>query len=102
MGYYRLHVQLNEDEPNDQVVIAALERLGSRGKSAWVRRVLYEAVTGPARDEILDEIREIKATVQRLEQNGVAIKSGQDSDQDGEPEQARAGLNAMIAQFREV
>jgi len=99
--YYRLHVQLNEDDPQDAVVIQALRRLGERGKSRWVRRVLFEAVTGPARDELLSEIRAVKEAVERLETNGVAVMAKPDATMPGdEPAKARAGLDAMKKRFR--
>lgn len=99
-GYYRLHVQLNKDDPQDAVVIQALDRLGDRGKSRWVKHVLFEAVTGPARNELLNEIRAIRDVVERLEINGVMVTTNPDATQDGEPAKARAGLDAMKSRFR--
>ncbi len=100
---YRLHVQLNRDDPQDRVVIAALERLGARGKSRWVRRVLFDAVTGPARAELLEEIRAVGEAVRRIGEKGVIMSTGQDDKaSDDEPEAARRGLEAMKSRFRDL
>ena len=99
--HYRLNVRLSADDPQDAVVIRALERLGDRGKSRWVRRILYEAVTGPARDELLSEIRAVRDVVERLETNGapVTAKADAGAEPDAEPAKARAGLDAMLQRF---
>ena len=93
-NYYRLHVLLRPDNPRDALVIEALERLGDRGKSKWVRQVLYEAVTGPARSEILAEVQAVKLAVERLERNGLAVQS--EPQQEEEPDQAADNLDGML------
>lgn len=95
MGYYRLHVQLNEGDPQDRVVIATLERLGDRGKSRWVRRVLFEAVTEPARSDILAEIQAVKRAVQKLESSGIAIAQPARTENE-EPAEAARNLDNML------
>ena len=97
--YYRLHVRLSESDPQDRVVIEALERLGDRGKSKWVRRVLFEAVTGPARDEILAEIRAVRSAVERLEANGIAVAQSIEVPEDEEPEEAAASLDGLLSRL---
>jgi hypothetical protein len=94
--YYRLHVLLRPDNPQDALVIEALERLGGRGKSKWVRRVLYEAVTGPARSEILAEVQAVKLAVERLERNGLTVQAEPDQEQEKEPDQAAENLDGML------
>ncbi len=94
--YYRLHVLLRPDDPQDRIVIEALEQLGDRGKSPWVRRVLFEAVTGPARAEILAEVQAIRETVQRLERNGLAMQDRTDAVADEEPQEAANNLDGML------
>ena len=96
MGHYRLHVQLNEDDPQDRIVIAALERLGERGKSRWVRQVLFEAVTEPARSEILAGIRAVLEAVRRLEMNGVVIAGAAGGEGGEEPEEAARNLDGLL------
>jgi hypothetical protein len=96
MGYYRLHVALREDDPQDKVVIAALERLGDRGKSRWVRQVLFDAVTGPARDEILAEIRAVRDAVERLEAKGIAVAQDSQQTEGDEPPEAAHNVDTMI------
>lgn len=99
--YYRLHVQLNKDDPQDAVVIQALERLGERGKSRWVKHTLYAAVTGPMHNELLNEIRAVRDAVERLETNGIAVAAKPDATTAaGEPAKARAGLDAMKKRFK--
>jgi len=95
MGYYRLHVQLNEEDPEDSTVIAALEDLGERGKSRWVRRVLFEAVTQPARADIMAELQAIKVAVERLETRGIALAHPTAADAD-EPTAAARNLDNML------
>jgi len=96
MGYYRLHVQLNEEDPADSTIIAALEQLGERGKSRWVRRVLFEAVTEPARSDIMAEIRAIKEAVERLETRGIALAHPADDAAADEPAAAAHNLDNML------
>jgi len=93
---YRLHVLLNPEDPHDRVVIEALERLGDRGKSRWVRQMLYESVTGPARDEILAEIRAVRQAVERLETEGVAVQSAREPGYIEEPEEAARNLDGLL------
>lgn len=101
MGYYRLHVQLNEDDPRDRVIIAALEQLGERGKSRWVREVLYEAVTGPALSELLAEIQAVKEAVKRLEVNGIATARFADEGEEEEPQEAARNLDGLLDRLKE-
>jgi hypothetical protein len=96
MGYYRLHVQLNEDNPQDQVVIAALERLGDRGKSRWVRQVLFDAINEPARAEILEAIRGVKRAIEDLEVSGIPASASPQQGSDEEPAQAASNLDGML------
>ena len=96
---YRLHVFLDEDDPGDQVVIAALGRLGERGKSRWVRRVLFEAVNtagAPAYSEILDELRAIREELRRLESGVVATQPTGDAP---EPENAARNLDGLLGRL---
>ena len=100
MAYYRLHVQLNEADPQDRVVITALERLGERGKSRWVRRVLFEAVTEPARSEILAEVRAVREAIEKLETMGVmAIRPSEVEEE--EPETAARNLDGLLGRLQE-
>jgi len=96
MGYYRLHVQLNEEDPQDSIVIDALDNLGERGKSRWVRRVLFEAITGPARSDIMAEIRAIKEAVERIETQGIALARPADTVDEEEPAAAARNLDSML------
>ena len=96
MAYYRLHILLNKDDPQHQVVIEALERLGERGKSHWVRQVLYEAVTGPARSEILNEIQKVREEMNRLVEKGIAVAQPGDEEPEKEPEEAAHNLDGML------
>ncbi len=96
MGYYRLHVQFNKQDPEDQMIIAALENLGERGKSRWVRRVLLEAVTEPARADIMAEIRSIKDTVERLEAKSIALAPPATTADADEPAAAARNLDNML------
>ncbi len=98
--YYRLHVLLKPDNPQDALVIEALERLGDRGKSKWVRRMLYEAVTGPARSEILAEVQAVKLAVERLERNGLTVQDKPEQDEK-EPNQAAENLDGLLDRLAE-
>ncbi len=99
--YYRLHVLLPRDDPQARVVIEALERLGDRSKSRWVRQVLYEAVTGPTRAEILAEIQAMREAVTRLERSRVAlVKSIEIEDEESEPEEAARNLDGLLDRLR--
>lgn len=93
--YYRLNVRLRRDDPQDQAVIEALEQLGPRGKSRWVRRVLYETVTGPGRSEILAEIRSVKEAIDRLEEQGIGAGQPEETEEP-EPEEAARNLDGML------
>lgn len=96
MGHYRLNVQLNEEDPVDSTIIAALKQLGERGKSRWVRRVLFEAVTEPARSDIMAEIRAVKEAVERLETRSAALACPAAGDDADEPTVAARNLDNML------
>jgi hypothetical protein len=62
--------------------------------------MLYEAVTGPARSEILAEVQAVKLAVEKLERNGLMMQSNPEQDEK-EPDQAAANLDGMLDRLAE-
>ena len=57
--------------------------------------MLFEAVTEPARSEILAGIREVMEMVRRLEMNGVVVAGGAGEGGE-EPEEAARNLDGLL------
>lgn len=95
---YRLHVQLNTTDPQDRIIIATLEQLGERGKSRWVREVLFEAITAPPLSEILAAVNATREAVERLRVGGVLNQP--DDTQAAEPELAAHNLDGLLDRLK--
>lgn len=101
MAHYRLNVRLNTNDPIDRQIIEILNQLGDRGKSRWVRRVLYEAATVPSNERLLTEIRALRELVERLPlQTAAPASAPTDSHTQEEPPVAAANLDGLLGRLK--
>ena len=96
MAHYNLHVRFNDENPLDRVIVAHLSQLGKRGKTPWVKQVLYEAVTGPTHQEILEAIQEHQDRVVLLLENSTVMGEPGTGSAPEEPELAAQHLDDLI------
>ena len=99
-SYYRLNVRFNPDDPIDRQIIEILNQLGDRGKSRWVRRVLYEAATVPSNERLLTEIRALRELVERLPLQVTAAADTPTDSHTQEPPIAAANLDGLLGRLK--